>query len=109
MGNISSMSREQLKFKFNAKAHREFRFADTVVGLYDFPVHNDQRATVVVMSHITGRDMPLKARFYQLDVADAMLVELQIKCAGAVLLGQPIFDAPMFRTMAARYQEQDKP
>src|SRR6478735_9520543 len=54
MGNISSMSREQLKFKFNAKAHREFRFADTVVGLYDFPVHNDQRATVVVMSHITG-------------------------------------------------------
>jgi hypothetical protein len=114
MPDISELNKEQLLLMYDALAIREYQFASTVIGLYEWRVPNDQRIHTVMMAIKTGRGPndytgAYTARFYQQSIADRMLVELQIKCAAAVLCGENPHDAQVFMAVGNRWRKQDVP
>lgn len=114
MPDISIMTTDQLILKGQASAVREFQFASVVAGLYDWKISTDQRRWAVVMAVKTGlRDHDCAGlytyRFYQEVVADRMLVELQIKCAAAILCGESPYNSQVFLAVANRWREHDAP
>lgn len=111
---MANLLGEQLILKGQAGAVREFQFASTVIGLYAWKSIYDQRHWTVAMAIKTGLQNNDHAglytrRFYQEAIADRMLVELQIKCAAAILCGENPHDATIFMAVGNRWREHDAP